>query len=357
MLHKVILPFDPNELAGIFALQQQLLQLACSVQQIDRQALEDHFDDDEIVNWIMHSKNRYERIIGSLNTFARECPTDEKQEIIKELENDYGFWEHREDPHFNFVFEATTRFREVIGAWLRGYFEQFGSGIDKVITTTRFVNKNVWVKAFREANPNLRTCPVCDGTMSGGITVEHFLPQCLFPVLSVHVANLIPICEHCNNPKGNNSPLENASLQEIFLPYHLHALDIGNIHIDRDNEGNYEFSFDSKEPPTDIAKSVQEFDALFRIPSRWNSRNGNRAIIDTALAKVQEQIDADMDDEIDNTDQEVFLQRIKVMCNRLEKNWGLQPYFVPATAWLDWTITNIPDELWSKYKKKIEYWT
>ena len=59
---------------------------------------------------------------------------------------------------------------------------------------------------------------------SGGITVEHFLPQSLFPVLSVHVANLIPICEHCNNPKGNNSPLENATLQNIFLPYHLHAL-------------------------------------------------------------------------------------------------------------------------------------
>lgn len=53
MLHKVILPFEPDELAGIFALQQQLLQLACNVQQIDRQALEDHFNNEEIVNWFM----------------------------------------------------------------------------------------------------------------------------------------------------------------------------------------------------------------------------------------------------------------------------------------------------------------
>ena len=79
---------------------------------------------------------------------------------------------------------------------------------------------------------------------------------------------------------------------------------------------------------------------MFRIPSRWNNRNGNRTIIDTALAKVQEQIDADIDDEIDIANQEDFLQRIRVMCNRLERNWGRQPYFVPATVWLNWKITN-----------------
>jgi len=350
MLHRVLLPFEPDELARIFALQQQLLQLACNVRQIDRQALENHFDSEEIVNWIMNS---YPRTIGPLNNFARNCSPQTKQEIIQELENDYGFWEHREDPNFNFVFDATTEHREIIGLWLRGYFDQFGRGVDEAITTTRFLNKQIWLEAFRNANPHLRTCPACDGTMSGGITVEHFLPRSLFPVLSVHVANLIPICEHCNNPKGNNNPLENASLQEILLPYHLHALDVGNIHISRDGEGNYEFSFEPKEQLTDITKPVQEFDALFKIPSRWNNRNGNRTIIDTAIAKVQEQVDADKDDDIDISNQENFLTRIRAMCNRLESNWGRQPNFVPATAWLNWTLTNTPNALWNKFQDQI----
>lgn len=53
MLHKIELPFPPEKLAGIFALQMQLLELASKVKEIDKAALIEHLKDEKLVNWLM----------------------------------------------------------------------------------------------------------------------------------------------------------------------------------------------------------------------------------------------------------------------------------------------------------------
>ena len=70
MLHRISLPYQPEELAGIFALQLELLRVACSVTKIDRAAVENTFSDVRIVDWITAT---YARSVGPLNQFASQC--------------------------------------------------------------------------------------------------------------------------------------------------------------------------------------------------------------------------------------------------------------------------------------------
>jgi hypothetical protein len=350
MLHKIVLPFEPEKLAGVFALQVQLLQLACLVDRIDQAAIEAFFDDPQIVAWIMSSR---QRTVGCLHEFAETCPSDIKWEILEELQSDYGFWEHRDDPAFVFRFQAQEPHRELIVRWLKGYFRQFGRGIDGIITRSRFINKGIWVDAFRAVNPDVRTCPVCDSSMQSGITVEHFLPQEHYPVLCVHVANLIPTCEHCNaREKENKDPLEQAGLTELFLPYHRHAMEFCDVRVIRGSEGSYEFSLVPRDDSPDIGKALNEMSRLFDVPGRW-TRNAQH-VVDVASAKIREQLYADLDDGKSVGSEADFEVMLEKLCRRIQHQCGLQSYFVPASGWLRWARENFVPQLWKAFRAQAQ---
>lgn len=349
MLHKIELPFSPEELGSIFALQIQLLELTCQVNHaLNRSAIEAHLQDTVVTDWVMNS---YSRTIGSLNSFASNCDITVKRKILEELKADYAFWEHRNDNRaFIFRFQATDPCRELIAGWLKGYFKQFGSGIDAVITKTQFINKGVWVEAFRKANPNIHTCPVCDGSMKSGVTIEHFFPREKYPVLSVHVANLIPVCNDCNSLKENKDPLENASLTRLFLPYHRHALEVCDIEVATNTNGNYEFILISKNQNSDLTIELREMARLFKVPEQWN-RNIQH-IVDVAIAKVQEQLDADQEEGINIKTEAEFKAMLDKLHRRMVRQCGRQHYFVPAVSWLKWAKENEVNQLWHMFKPK-----
>lgn len=48
----------------------------------------------------------------------------------------------------------------------------------------------------------LKRCPYCGVTLPK--TYDHYLPESLYPELSVHALNLIPCCNSCNQTKNNN---------------------------------------------------------------------------------------------------------------------------------------------------------
>lgn len=346
MLHRILLPFDPDELAGVFALQVQLLELACKVDTIDRVAIEACLVDPQVVTWVMNS---YQRTVACLNQFAATCPDGIKREIIEELQADYGFWQHRDDPAFAFRFRATEPHRRLIGRWLRGYFKQFGKGIDAVITRSEFINKGIWLNAFRDANPDVRTCPVCDGSMQRGVTIEHFFPQEQYPVLCVHVANLIPTCEHCNaHEKGNKDPLEQAGLAELFLPYHRHAIESCSVRVAQNAEDSYVFSLVPEDGSPELSVALDELSRLFSIPEIW-TRNAQH-VVDVATAKIREQIDADVDEGLSVGTAAEFRVMLEKLCRRMERQWGRQHYFVPATSWLVWARDSLLAQLWERFE-------
>lgn len=349
MLHKILLPFEPEELAGIFSLQTQLLELACLVDSIDQAAIEAYFDDPQLVAWIMDSR---QRTVGCLHQFAATCPSDIKWEILEELQCDYGFWEHRDDPIFVFRFRMDEPNRALVGRWLRGYFEQFGRGIDKVITHSRFINKGVWLDAFKRANPDVCTCPVCDGSMKSGVTIEHFFPQEKYPILCVHVANLIPTCNDCNAWKDNQDPLENAGLTELFLPYHRHAIEFCDVSVAQSVTGSYEFSLASRDGSPDMSVALGEMSRLFHMPEQW-TRNAQH-VVDVAAAKIREQVDADLDEGLSIATEAEFEAMLEKLCRRMQRQRGRQHYFVPAAGWLVWARDNLVPQLWERFRSQAQ---
>lgn len=58
-------------------------------------------------------------------------------------------------------------------------------------------------KLIEDAQPLrfLKRCPYCGITLPK--TYDHYLPEALFPELSVHALNLIPCCGSCNSTKNN----------------------------------------------------------------------------------------------------------------------------------------------------------
>lgn len=345
MLHRIELPLEPDELASVFALQVQLMELACIVDDtLDRAAIEAYLDDPDIVDWVMNS---YERTVGVLNQFAQECPDDVKEQVLEELQSDYAFWDFRDDASFEFRFVATDPHRELIARWLRGYFEQFGRGIDAAVTGTRLISKSVWLDAFRHANPRIQTCPFCDGSMKSAVTVEHFLPKGRYPVLSVHAANLVPACKDCNEPKSDKDPLENARLLDLFVPYHRHALDFCDIRVLPTQDGSYEFELVSRNPhESDFEIAIRELERLVEVPGQWNKNIDE--IVNLAIAKIEEQLDADRDEGIVVQTTVEFRERLDKLCERMMRQWGRQHYFVPATGWLVWAKDNYLDTLWAE---------
>jgi len=342
MLHKIELPFPPEKLAGIFALQMQLLELASQVKKIDKTALIEYLKDEKLVDWLMTT---YQRTIGPLNSFAEKCPDDVKSSILTELKNDYEFWLKIGEPTFSFVFVADEPNRRIVTVWLQGYYDQFCRGIDEVVTRVEFINKAKWVDAYKAANPEVRICPVCNGSLQRGIEIEHYFPRGKYPVLSVHASNMVPTCGDCNDYKEMKDPLNYGRFTELPLPYvHsiLESVDVVATQID----GNYQFSLVT----SDLQKvpSLTVLSGLFGIPERWNKRDSVKAIVDLAISKIEEKIDADRTDGKVALSEKDFLNQLEVLCDSIDKQKSKQAHFVPVGSWLRWAKENIAGQLYKQ---------
>lgn len=351
MLHKTVLARNPDELAGIVDLQVRLLQLAATTDQIDKNALEQWFNDSDLVGYL--TKN-WSRMIGALKDFARDCPPAEKaaliNDVIAEIQEDADFWKRYDDP--NFVLKFATNgdaHRQRIAEWLKGFYEQFSrSGFPSSCTADgQPWNKSVWETAFRNNNPNVRMCPQCDGTLHNGVTAEHIFPREKYPALSVHVANLIPCCENCQREKANKDPIQSAPPKKLFLPYWQHALEHCDVKTTQDSDGRWKFRLVPRDPNTNWQDAIRQMGHLYGIPRQWNQRA--QQIVDLAIAKIQEKLDADQADGRPVSNKAEFQARLGRLCATMRSQWGRQHYFVPTTAWIEWAKDNMLDQLWSQF--------
>lgn len=351
MLHKTVLARDPDELTGIVDLQVRLLQLAASTDQIDKNALEQWFNDSELVEYLI--KN-WSRMIGALKDLACKCPPADKAALINgviaEIQEDADFWKRYNDP--NFVLKFATNgdaHRQRIAEWLKGFYEQFSKSGFCFLSTAdgRPWNKAAWETAFRDKNPNVRTCPQCDGTLHNGVTAEHIFPREKYPALSVHVANLIPCCENCQREKGNKDPIQNAPPRRLFLPYWQHALEHCEVKATQDSSGRWRFALIPHDPNAGWQDAINQIGQLYGIPGQWDRRA--QQIVDLATAKIQEKLDADQADGRPVSDKAEFQTRLGRLCVTMRSQWGRQHYFVPTTAWIEWAKDNMLDQLWGQF--------
>jgi len=87
----------------------------------------------------------------------------------------------------------------------------------------RKFTRDYFIAQFNKINLGIGVCVLCDGGL-GDPDLDHFYAKKVYPGLSCHQANLVPICKTCNgrNRKGEKAPLDdgvNDPMENWFHPY------------------------------------------------------------------------------------------------------------------------------------------
>jgi hypothetical protein len=205
--------------------------------------LEDHLntkrcfrDRSEIIaRWIMTGKKDIRKsLVEPLSRFAN-TPVAERIRFIDAIRDDILLLYHPRDAEFKVAI-----LRNEAGDWKKGardflyeFYDLWQTGFPGYIfprSRQKYARQD-FVQEFEKCNPDLFICAVCDGaaytTKTAGhvyTSVDHFFPRSIYPHLSCHPLNLVPICSCCNSfIKGDNDPmiLDDRPLQliDLILPY------------------------------------------------------------------------------------------------------------------------------------------
>lgn len=226
------------------------------------------------------------RALESLIEFVQAHPGS-GETILEAFDHDISFPDHIDDPDFQFsyktVFDNATR--DAIKPLMVAFYEKLlYSGFPEQIhlrhgNSTRF-DRDAFVRSFWAANPDLNVCPACDGQRPDSIRdknysdADHYLPKAAYSFLSIHPANLVPVCKNCNSSfKGTHDPIDvagDAPLVNVFMPYYRPALDFIKVQAYRTDVGELQFRiFDSDDSRS---RRVDNLDQTFQLEDRWRSR-------------------------------------------------------------------------------------
>ncbi len=234
-------------------------------------------------NGEMAKENEFVRGLESLITFVKSNQI-EGNNIIESFAHDITFYDHLNDPNFKFSYFVIMSgdSREAVKPLMKIFYNFFSSGYPPCICgfADDFDRKSL-IAAFYEANPKLGVCPACDDKRPDrtdskcSADEDHFFPQSKYPFLSVHPANLVPLCKACNQTfKNTIDPIdnhENAPLVNTFHPYGKPAIDYINVQFYRTPEGARRITIEDKDGTQD--SKVKKLIQIFDLDKRWQDRS------------------------------------------------------------------------------------
>jgi hypothetical protein len=140
-----------------------------------------------------------------------------------------------------------------------------------------------FLQEFQEKNPELYLCAICDATAYRTSTdsrvytsIEHFFPRSIYPHLSCHPLNLIPICASCNSfIKGEKDPMDGHVLTDLVLPYQGQGLrELAYITLQprvKWERGLHPLTIKMKPiQGLDLGGRIEAFNRLYEVEERWN---------------------------------------------------------------------------------------
>ncbi|MGE0821918.1 MAG: HNH endonuclease [Candidatus Binatia bacterium] len=297
MIHQVKLPeLTRKRLTDVVALQMRLLMYASSVKALDQASCANYLDrcaqfrsrGGQIAAWLWRSSKR----CAALQEFAQHAVLQEKRQWSKQLAREADAL--LRNP--NGSFSPPTR--KLLPAWQKAGIEFLCRFYDDLcssaglpgylfsIPTAASFGRQEFLKEFVAENGSLYVCAVCDESgyrthLDKGIytDIDHYFPRSLYPHLSCHPYNLIPICHLCNSSiKRDKDPLQGRGkrlkLEDIFLPYRSGGIGTQTY-----------LKVTLATPPavvrlgklqtreaTDLRQKLAGLSNIYRIPERWEKR-------------------------------------------------------------------------------------
>jgi len=294
MLHKIELPTYDQNLECIVQIQQKIISFVCDPSTPPRPG-EDVFKrvfNDQIGAWLYRwlqkkskKKTFYEELC-TLIAYLRQYSSLRPQ-LIDAFQNDIDFFNHLNDASFVFFF--STRLQKKVGQMIAPVMIAF---YDDVLRTgfppcIAIFDRKTFLKTFWTTNKNLGVCPACDSPKPDindqyiNCDIDHFLPKSLYPFLSMHAPNLVPICTDCNRYiKRDGDPVDqalDAPLTNIFHPFGKPALDVMpalnaiKVAVNRKPKGG-EYQISLEEITGGISRRVAGLKRVYKLETRWLER-------------------------------------------------------------------------------------
>jgi len=344
MLHQIKVPSSTNDnLQCVLDFIERLLAFSVAHKLIEIKDLQNEFGVD-VTKWLTDNDVR---VLEKFRDFANTKNDTERQLALDAFKHDREFTAHITDSAFRFQLKLSNK--EALHTWLKKFYDQLGaSGFHPLICKDHSSNyhKDQWWALFIKENPNQSMCIICDGMMTDKRSIEHYLPRSLYPGLSIHPGNLVPMCQKCNSGKENDDPLNGRNITEIFFPYR----DAIDQVID------LEFSPTSRERETimikpigtapELTAQIMHYTNTYQMPKRWN--DGYEDITTLAMGKLKDRMNI-LHDEGILVDKDKFLAAIEKTARQMEKDWGNFPYAYPASKWLLWAKDNKFESLYTEF--------
>lgn len=369
MIHEVKLPRETKQYLGqIVRVQMELLRSAAALpgpftreqlrQQLATQLPKQRAD--QLTSWL------YGRTVprDALERFAAHSNPTEKTELVERTRRDVVrlFWGRRQES-LECPFPAATRANPASSHlkdahdFLVYFYECLDSGLLVEFFRANTCNfqkygREQFFAAYERDNLGQYVCAICDehrymtvfrGKYSSDI--EHYFPKAIYPHLSVHPYNLVPICGPCNTVHLDKDPLlkqggNRRTLGEIYLPYRAESVAV---------QGAIRLTWQGTEPPEkrpslqiqprqandgNLQAKLQAFSEIYDIPGRWQHRI--HQIGEQLWRYIRHYVRVEMDG-----DEGIDVEQIKVELERLLgylfEDLGKGPW----TYGLIWYLSNI----------------
>ncbi len=210
---------------------------------------------------------------------------------------------------------------------------------------------------FAYRNPSLYVCTMCDGSAYKTETkkqvhtsVEHFFPRSIYPHLSCHPFNLIPICSACNSfIKGQVDPLkledEEVTVRDLILPYQGTGLSERAYVTFSPREGR-----ERTEHPltirirafndTHLGRELDIVNHLYKVEERWDKSLDE--IGEQAFRRVSQFFALSLIPGGSTSSVNDLEEALKILIAFTERdNWGRDPFAMAIT----WVLKSYLDQL------------
>jgi hypothetical protein len=374
VLHKINFPGCVNQLEKIVSFQRKLLNFACSGSTslpIKESQLKTEFGDD-IGEWLWNKlftkrqsgKNVQTKLHKALEKLIRyiERHSTMSAKIMDAFDHDIQFDQYLNDPNFKFKYSGQLSL--TVQKLVRGILTEFytdllssSSGFPPAIHgQTQKFNRDKFISSFWSANSKLEVCPACDRPRSPKVDnkiysdADHFLPKSSYPFLSVHHANLVPLCLDCNRTmKGGRNPIDdpdNAPLINTFHPYLNPAIDQIDIKTSRNAVGVREIKIEDKAGIP--SRRVNSINRVFKLEKLW--MDGLRYSVDSIVDEIRRAGARSKRHGIDLTRQELEIE-LQDMLRERTRNLGQRHYYILQTSYLEFAIQDSSelDELFAQF--------